>query len=150
MRARSRRQPGWSHGLPRRRFLQLGSGLVGAAALAACGSSTGAADPSSSGAPVHSTHVGGRIRIAFGGNAGTISLDPGNSNRVYEALGALYGYLVQQGMDGQPEPDLAVKWSSNETADQWTFTLRQGVTFHNGQPFTSADVVYTFRNPENG
>ena len=27
---------------------------------------------------------------------------------------------------------------------EWTFTLRDGVTFHNGDPFTAADVVYTF------
>lgn len=147
MSTRSRLKPAWSYGLPRRRFLQLGSGLVGAAALAACGSGAGSSGPSSSGAPVPSSRVGGRVRMAFGGDAGNsnISLDPGSPNRVYEALGALYGYLTQQGMDGQPMPDLAVKWSSNETADQWTFSLRQGVIFHNGQPFTSADVVYTFR-----
>lgn len=140
-----RLRPAWSHDLPRRRFLQLGSGLVGSAALAACGSHTSSSAPSSSGTPVRSNHVGGRVRIAFGGTADTISLDPASPSRVYEALGALYGYLVQQGMDGKPTPDLAVKWSSNESADRWTFTLRKGVTFHNGQPFTSADVVYTFR-----
>lgn len=42
-----------------------------------------------------------------------------------------------------PEPELATSWSF--TGDQTTFTmqLRKGVTFHNGQPLTAEDVLYT-------
>ena len=41
----------------------------------------------------------------------------------------------------------------NETATEWTFHVRQGVTFHDGSPLTADDVVYTFRrllDPEVG
>src|SRR5262244_2472621 len=37
-------------------------------------------------------------------------------------------------------PDLATRWSWNEDGTALTFTLRQGVKFHDGKPFTSRDV----------
>lgn len=42
------------------------------------------------------------------------------------------------------EPDLATSWSSNSDATQWTFNLRQGVKWQDGQPFTADDVKFTF------
>jgi peptide/nickel transport system substrate-binding protein len=42
------------------------------------------------------------------------------------------------------EPMLATSWSPNGNADIWTFKIRQNVKFHNGQPLTADDVVYTF------
>jgi peptide/nickel transport system substrate-binding protein len=43
------------------------------------------------------------------------------------------------------KPVLAESWSPNSAADVWTFKIRQGVKFHNGQPLTADDVVYTFK-----
>ncbi|MGH3246941.1 MAG: ABC transporter substrate-binding protein, partial [Trebonia sp.] len=42
-------------------------------------------------------------------------------------------------------PVLATSWTPNSTADIWTFKIRQGVKFSNGQPLTAADVVYTYQ-----
>ena len=47
--------------------------------------------------------------------------------------------------DKSAVPVLAVSWESDAEAKVWTFALRQGVTFHNGQPMTSDDVVKTLR-----
>ncbi len=44
----------------------------------------------------------------------------------------------------QLQPELATSWKVTEGGRKITFTLRQGVTFSDGTPFTSADVVYTF------
>jgi peptide/nickel transport system substrate-binding protein len=41
-------------------------------------------------------------------------------------------------------PDLATKWSWSEDGRQLTFTLREGVKWHDGQPFTAKDVECTF------
>jgi len=41
-------------------------------------------------------------------------------------------------------PQLATEWSSNEDATVWTFKLREGVTWHDGEPFTADDVKFTF------
>ena len=40
----------------------------------------------------------------------------------------------------QHVPDLATGWSWNEDGTELTFPLRQGVTWHDGKPFTSKDV----------
>jgi peptide/nickel transport system substrate-binding protein len=41
-------------------------------------------------------------------------------------------------------PDLATSWSSNEEGTELTFPLRQGVKWHDGKPFTAANVKCTF------
>ena len=43
------------------------------------------------------------------------------------------------------QPMLALSWTPNSDGTVWTFKLRPGVTFHNGQPMTADDVVYTFQ-----
>ena len=40
-------------------------------------------------------------------------------------------------------PDLAESWSWDETNTKLTFKLRQGVTWHDGKPFTAKDVQCT-------
>jgi peptide/nickel transport system substrate-binding protein len=40
---------------------------------------------------------------------------------------------------------LATSWSANSKSDVWTFKLRSGVKFHNGQAMTADDVVYTYK-----
>ncbi len=49
------------------------------------------------------------------------------------------------------EPQLATDWSSNEDFTVWTFNLREGVLWHDGEPFTADDVVFSLNlamNPE--
>lgn len=41
--------------------------------------------------------------------------------------------------------DLAESWETSEDATTYTFTLRDGVTWHDGEPFSSADVLYTYQ-----
>src|SRR5205814_9987123 len=41
-------------------------------------------------------------------------------------------------------PDLAPSWSWNEEGTELTFPLRQGVQWHDGKPFTAADVKCTW------
>ncbi len=41
-------------------------------------------------------------------------------------------------------PDLASAWTVSDDGLTYTFTLQQGVTFQDGSPFTSADVVWTY------
>ncbi|MGH7262503.1 MAG: ABC transporter substrate-binding protein, partial [Candidatus Rokuibacteriota bacterium] len=39
------------------------------------------------------------------------------------------------------EPALAIRWSPSKDGLTWTFTLREGVRFHDGTPLTARDVV---------
>ncbi len=42
------------------------------------------------------------------------------------------------------QPKLATEWSMDPSGLSWTFKLRTGVTWHDGEPFTSEDVKYTY------
>jgi len=57
-------------------------------------------------------------------------------------LGNLYEPLVSRGKELELVPGLATDWEQVEP-DVWRFTLREGVTFHEGQPFTADDVIFS-------
>ncbi len=56
---------------------------------------------------------------------------------------AVYNKLVDYDGDGSLTPQLATSWEYNDDATAVTLTLRDDVTFHSGNAFTAADVVYT-------
>lgn len=56
----------------------------------------------------------------------------------------LHGKLVRMNLATQEvEPSLAERWEVSPDGRTWTFTLRGGVTFADGAPFTSADVLFS-------
>lgn len=57
---------------------------------------------------------------------------------------AIFDSLADVGPDGEVVPHLAEKISYNEPFTQWTITLRDGVTFHDGTPVDAAAVKATF------
>jgi peptide/nickel transport system substrate-binding protein len=68
--------------------------------------------------------------------------------------GSLAGYsyyynvfdsLTRLDADGELQPLLATEWSASEDLTQWTFTLREDVTFSNGDPLTAQDVAFSFQ-----
>jgi peptide/nickel transport system substrate-binding protein len=54
----------------------------------------------------------------------------------------IFDNLVSRHPDGKLYPSLATEWKL-EGQTTWRFKLRQGVKFHNGDPFTSADAKYS-------
>ena len=132
------------HGrLTRREFIQRGT-LIGlslgsiSAVIAACGGTTPGGSAAASGGT-----VGGNIRVAC---QRPKSLDP-----VTMVDLASYGLTAQSfeflctlnATADDIAPGLALKWTPDATNSIWKFDLRQGVTWHDGTPFTSADVVAT-------
>ena len=57
--------------------------------------------------------------------------------------GDIYESLLRYNFDLSPEPQLAESWEISEDGKTYTFNLRKGVTFHDGTPFTSADVKFS-------
>ena len=51
--------------------------------------------------------------------------------------------LVKLGPDGILIPDLAARWTTDETGKSWTFSLRPDARWHDGEPVTAHDVVFT-------
>lgn len=77
------------------------------------------------------------------GSGSSSSLDPISKGRVFQITEKIMSRLVRPDTDGKPSPDLAVSWSANAAATEWTFELRSGVMFHDGSTFGSEDVVYS-------
>ena len=79
-------------------------------------------------------------------NSNVNSLYPGRGTTAeeYNVAVLLFNGLVRINEDLKLEPELATAWSANADASEWTFTLREGVKFHNGKPFTAEDVVHSF------
>lgn len=63
----------------------------------------------------------------------------------FQVLENVYDTLVQPGDDLSMEPALAESWEISDDNLTWTFTLRDGVTFHNGRELVADDVVYSFQ-----
>ena len=59
------------------------------------------------------------------------------------ALVNLYDTLVFPTASGALEPDLATTWTISSNSLTYTFNLRSGVTFHNGDALTAQDVVFS-------
>jgi peptide/nickel transport system substrate-binding protein len=132
----------------RRSLLLGGAGaLLGGAVLAGCSSggspSSGNTPSTGPSAATGTAQKGGTMRIARPPASDAETLDPASSLSAYEYLGALYNRLVKQAPDGSAQGDLATDWQSSTDSKTWTFTLRDGVSFHDGKPFTSADAAYT-------
>ena len=87
----------------------------------------------------------GELTVALSSFA-TEVLDPvlgGHGVKFYLAL--IFDYLIGVTPDGQLSPDLgiATAWEPSADHKRWTFTLRTGVRFHNGDELTSSDVKWS-------
>lgn len=88
---------------------------------------------------------GGTLRVSIDQAASVIHPLLTRVNPEYLITELLYSNLTRLKADMSVEPDLATEWSANEALTEWTFKLRDGVKFHDGSAFTSADVVETYK-----
>jgi peptide/nickel transport system substrate-binding protein len=77
----------------------------------------------------------------FGNERFTFSVGSGAGN-TYARL--MHGFLLTANEKLELIPGIASAWSLSPDGKTWTFTVRDGLTFHNGQPITAADVNYTW------
>src|SRR5215475_12516961 len=130
--------------------------LAGAAVAAVVGFATAPAiaDPSSSPSSGGSGSPSAAVSVPPGSKTFTIgtlqdidSLNPYSGFLVQSAeiYADTYDYLQTDALkDFAPSPGLATAWTHTPDGLTWTFTIRQGVNWSDGQPFTAQDVVYTF------
>lgn len=152
------------HGpLSRRQFIRLSGGAVGMAMLAACAAppaaapaepapaAPAAAAPEAPGTaeggllrPGGAPQRGGTLRVGVGVTTSNYDIQQGGAAHV---LCNFYNNLVRLNpIDGLRSvvPDLAASWEVADDGLAYTFTLREGVTFHDGEPFSADDVIATF------
>lgn len=85
----------------------------------------------------------GTLRVAM---QPIVQIDPAFISSDAEVLVAnhVYDYLVDVDPQNQITPRLAKDWTVSDDGLTYTFTLQDGVTFHDGSPFSATDVVWTF------
>jgi peptide/nickel transport system substrate-binding protein len=118
--------------MTRRSLLQAS---VGAAALMALPSATWAQE----------VVRGGRLTVAA--DSEPTSLNPAivASNGVFFVASKVIEKLAEASYEGEDglEPQLAVSWEGSPDGKAITFKLREGVTWHDGKPFTAEDVAFS-------
>ncbi len=137
-----------STSLTRRRLLQ--SAVVAGATLPV--RSTAAAGSSASGSTLalgaRSSSQDGRSQVVIGAWAEPATLLSGApvTGASYQQIQRVIANgLVKLGYPSfEVEPDLAESWETSEDHLTHTFTLRSGVTWHDGEPFTAEDVKFTY------
>ena len=72
------------------------------------------------------------------------TIDPHSQNELLtnSVNGQMYETLVNRGKKLEIVPVLATEWKQVDTLT-WRFTLRKGVKFHDGTPFTADDVLFS-------
>ena len=63
----------------------------------------------------------------------------------YEAFGLTYNYMVDSGPNLEPVPGFADRWERATDGHSWTFHIRDGMKWSDGQPATSADACFSWQ-----
>lgn len=97
-------------------------------------------------------HQGGRIVYGDTLNIRTFNPLIINDGGSQSAAGMMFDSLTQlHPKDGSPLPQLAASWEISTDGITYTFTMQDGVKWHDGQPFSAADAKFTydlFLNPD--
>ena len=113
--------------------------IIGGLLIAACWSGS-----------AFSQKAGGTLKISFFDNPASMSLHEEATGAALRPMMGVFNNLVmydQHVAQNSPDsiiPDLATSWAWSEDGKELTFPLRQGVKWHDGRPFTAADVKCTW------
>lgn len=94
---------------------------------------------------------GGTLTCGWAGVAEITTLDPAQIGQVlqFQVTSNVLSGLMHINADLIAEGDLAESWEVSEDGLTYTFKLREGVTFHNGDSFTADDVIFTYERSSN-
>jgi peptide/nickel transport system substrate-binding protein len=121
------------------RLVVLVVACIASLAVVAAGTALAAspsASPSEAGGPV--------LRVGFSMPDDGVNPMVAWSDISWEAFHLNYDFLTWYDADYQPIPDLATSWTNSADGTVWTFTIRQGVKWSDGQPLTARDIAFTY------
>ena len=124
---------------PKRSVASLTAAVLAAAALAGCAESERDSESGGGG--------GDDGTFVFGAAGAPEMFDPfyatdGETFRVTRQM--FEGLVGIKPGTAEVVPELATEWTPNDEGTEWTFTLRDDVTFHDGEPFNAEAVCYNF------
>lgn len=135
------------------------TGTAPAATIGAAASPTAGGTAAAGGkvkAQVDTTGIkkGGTLIVGTGGDVSAFNPVTEGNVITNSLMPLLFDALVIPDPDTlQPTPNLATKWEISPDSKTYTFTLKQGVKWHDGQPFTADDVKFSYElymNPDSG
>ena len=126
------------------RMLSLLLALAMVLSMAACGSSSAPA-ATTAGSTGDSTTGAGNGYVVIGQTSEVANLNPMQYPRTPDSnvQNLIYNFLVKPDASLNFEPDLAESWDISDDGTVYTFHLRKDVKWHDGEPFTADDVVFT-------
>ncbi len=101
-----------------------------------------AAEPAA--APQSTEGPQGELVLALSTMPNSIYMPRAAERNAANAASPLYDSLVWINDEGETVPALAESWEISDDGLEYTFKLRQGVTFHNGEPFNADAVIFTW------
>jgi peptide/nickel transport system substrate-binding protein len=93
--------------------------------------------------PAQAQKPGGTLIMMVQPEPPTLASYLSTSGPIAQVSAKIYDGLLEYDLDLKPQPSLAESWQVAPDGLSVTFKLRQGVKFHDGKPFTSADVKYS-------
>lgn len=119
--------------------------LTAALWITGCSSSGPAAVTGSGGEP----QEGGVLQVAMSADYSCLDGQQARGNELNISNQIVDGLTAQHAETGEIHPHLAEAWEINEDASEFTFHLRDDVTFHNGAEFTAESVERNFEEIAN-
>nr|WP_108663363.1 ABC transporter substrate-binding protein [Acuticoccus kandeliae] len=93
--------------------------------------------------PAAAQTAGGRLNVVIQPEPPGLMLGLLQNGPVQMVAGNIYESLLRYDTDLNPMPSLAQSWEVSEDGLTYTFHLKEGVTWHDGEPFSSADVLFS-------
>jgi len=109
-------------------FIQWAAVLLGAASIAT---------------PVAAQQAGGTLVMVIHPEPANLASHLSSGAVTQLAATKIYDGLLEYDLNISPQPSLATEWNLSDGGKTITFKLRAGVKWHDGKPFTSADVRYS-------
>ena len=132
--------------MTRRTAIKTGAVLLGLT-LTSCTAEPDPAPPSSAAVSATPTPTSPSATFTFGTASQPLGLDPALANDVESqrvTRQVLEGLVGVNQTTGEPTPLLATEWTASADGRSYTFTLRSGITFHDGSPFNAEAVCTNF------
>ncbi|MFC2968026.1 ABC transporter substrate-binding protein [Acidimangrovimonas pyrenivorans] len=95
------------------------------------------------GTAAQAQEAGGRLDVVVQPEPPSLMLGLVTNGPTQLVAGEIYESLLRYGTDLKPQPSLAESWEISKDGLTYTFHLHHGVKWHDGKPFTSADVVFS-------
>jgi len=115
--------------------------LLAVLLFAACG---GAAAPASNAPGAADAPASTVARIGWGGSPDSLNPGVGVLSEAYTIYGLVYDAMFELQLDGAYAPELAESYTVSDDGLVWTFKIRDGFTFHDGQPLTADDIAFSY------